>query len=155
MRFARPRSGQRSSRRPSSWSKSGLGALLVGLVLLAGAALFLGKDLAKFLPDRATHAPRGSDADLRGAVTHVRDGDTVEVAGTPVRLANLDCAERGSVDGEAASARMRALVDGHEVACELEGRMSYDREVGTCALATTGEDLGRILIDEGTCGRWR
>ncbi|CAA9427165.1 MAG: hypothetical protein AVDCRST_MAG15-2587, partial [uncultured Rubellimicrobium sp.] len=37
------------------------------------------------------------------------------------------------------------LTRGQTVACELEGRKSYDREVGTCAFADTGEDLGDIL----------
>ena len=47
-----------------------------------------------------------------GQVTHVRDGDTIEVAGTPIRFGSLDCAERGDSDGERATARMRALVSG-------------------------------------------
>ena len=34
---------------------------------------------------------------ITGIVTHVRDGDTIVVAGTPIRLANLDCAERGTL----------------------------------------------------------
>ena len=41
---------------------------------------------------------------------------------------------------------MRELVARQEVVCDLEGLMSYDREVGTCALASSGEDLGEILI---------
>ena len=88
-------------------------------------------------------------------MTHVRDGDTIEVANTPVRIANLDCAERGDADGPRATARMSELVARQEVVCDLEGRMSYDREVGTCALALSGEDLGEILIREGVCERWR
>ncbi|MEK9880261.1 MAG: hypothetical protein VW474_10750 [Paracoccaceae bacterium] len=31
---------------------------------------------------------------LTGIVTHVRDGDTVEVDGIPIRLAALDCPEK-------------------------------------------------------------
>ena len=37
-----------------------------------------------------------SEGRLVGMVTHVRDGDTIEVRGVPVRIANLDCAERGT-----------------------------------------------------------
>ena len=76
----------------------------------------------------------------------MRDGDTIEVADTPVRIANLDCAERGDADGPRATSRMRELVARREVVCDLERRMGYDREVGTCALASSGEDLGEILI---------
>ncbi|MBP1806971.1 thermonuclease family protein [Rubellimicrobium aerolatum] len=89
---------------------------------------------------------------LQGRVTHVRDGDTLEVAGVPVRIANLDCAELGTTEGESARLFLADLVDGQTLACDLEGRRSYDREVGTCAIA--GEDLGEILIGEGVCGRW-
>ena len=116
--------------------------MLVGLVLLAGATLLFGQVPAGLLPDRVADWLRGPDGGLRGAVTLVRDGDIVEVAGTPVRIANLDCAEWGSAEGSAASARMRALVDGQDVVCRPTGRRSYDREVGTCALASSGEDLG-------------
>ena len=91
---------------------------------------------------------------LTGAVNHVRDGDTVELGSVAVRIANLDCAERATVKGQADSARMRELAAGQEVACELEGRRSYDREVASCALASSGEDLGEVLIAEGACGRW-
>jgi len=48
-----------------------------------------------------------------------------------VRLAHLDCAERGTVAGDHASRRMREPAGGEQVACVLEGRMSYEREVGT------------------------
>ncbi len=87
-------------------------------------------------------------------MTHVRDGDTLEVAGVPVRIANLDCAELGTTEGESARLFLSDLVDGQTLACDLEGRKSYNREVGTCAFAKTGEDLGEILIEEGVCGRW-
>ncbi len=72
---------------------------------------------------------------LRGQVSHVRDGDTVEVAGIPVRIANLDCDERGTASGERAMVRMRQLASTGPFACRLEGRMSYDRQVGVCALS--------------------
>lgn len=35
-----------------------------------------------------------------------------------------------------------------------DGRPSYDREVGRCALRD-GRDLGEVLIAEGACGRCR
>jgi endonuclease YncB( thermonuclease family) len=49
--------------------------------------------------------PRGFD--LVGPVTHVRDGDTIEVSGVPVRVANLDCAELGTTAGNHPTAVMR------------------------------------------------
>ena len=40
---------------------------------------------------------------LEGQVTHVRDGDTIEVNGIAIRLSALDCPERGTRDGEHAN----------------------------------------------------
>jgi endonuclease YncB( thermonuclease family) len=94
-----------------------------------------------------------SDLSLSGSVTHVRDGDTIEVAGVPVRLAKLDCAERGTAQGRVATDRMRRLVLGQQMTCRLEGRKSYDREVGECVLGD-GRDVGEEMISGGYCARW-
>lgn len=87
---------------------------------------------------------------LTGRVTHVRDGDTIELGRTAVRLANLDCAERGSPAGTRATKVMQSLVRGKRLRCTLEGRRSYDREVGRCQLPS-GQDLGRAMIARGVC----
>lgn len=91
---------------------------------------------------------------LQGRVSHVRDGDTIEVAGVPVRLAKLDCQERGTKGGEIATRVMTELVSRQHLSCQLAGRMSYDRQIGTCAMAD-GRDIGDILISGGYCGRYR
>ncbi len=127
--------------------------------IVIGAAALLAALGLRDVPDLSSAGRETPEAQagerISGAVTHVRDGDTVELGGVAVRIANLDCAERDRAAGRAASVRMRELVAGQEVTCELEGRRSYDREVGTCALASSGEDLGERLIAEGTCERWR
>lgn len=86
-------------------------------------------------------------------VIRVRDGDTLVVGLIPIRLANLDCGESGTSAGEAATRRMNQLVRGQTMRCELEGRRSYDREVGVCALPD-GRDVGEVLIAERFCARW-
>lgn len=86
-------------------------------------------------------------------VTRVRDGDTIVVGLIPIRIANLDCAESGTSSGELATRRVKQLVTGQTLTCRLEGRRSYDREVGVCALPD-GRDLGEIMIAEGACKRW-
>ena len=68
---------------------------------------------------------------LSGRVTHVRDGDTIEISGTPVRIANLDCAERGTSAGDRATRRMRELARQSPMRCRMNGQRSYDREIGT------------------------
>lgn len=147
---------RRSSRRSPSRARRlpTIGALILVAVLVA-FGLIDPADLTGGLDDLLPDRPGTPSADLRGDVTHVRDGDTIEVAGTPVRIANLDCAEMDTNEGQSARTFMIDLTRGQTVACELEGRKSYDREVGTCAFADTGEDLGEILIGEGICGRWR
>ena len=90
---------------------------------------------------------------LLDRVTHVRDGDTIVVGLIPIRIANLDCAESGTRAGEAASWEMRRLTTGVTMRCTLEGRMSYDREVGVCSLPD-GRDVGEVLIETRYCRRW-
>jgi|GEM_PF-1017350 len=87
-----------------------------------------------------------------GVVTHVRDGDTIEVNRRPVRLNGLTCDERGTPLGNQATAAMRELVAGKTVTCALNGDRTYDREVGRCSLADGG-DIGANMISQGLCGR--
>jgi endonuclease YncB( thermonuclease family) len=95
----------------------------------------------------------GGDGLISGVVTHVRDGDTVEVGGVPIRFAKLDCAETGTAAGERATARMKSLAASGPFTCRLHGRRSYDREIGECAVG--GEDVGETMIAERLCRRWR
>jgi endonuclease YncB( thermonuclease family) len=90
---------------------------------------------------------------LKGKVSRVRDGDTIVVGQTPIRLSTLDCPEMDERGGLEAKLRMIELTRKRSVICDLEGRRSYDREVGDCALLD-GTDLGEVMIAEGFCGRW-
>ncbi|TRD14540.1 thermonuclease family protein [Palleronia caenipelagi] len=90
---------------------------------------------------------------LEGRVTHVRDGDTIEIGATPIRLASLDCAELDTAKGQRAKQRMQKLVAGNHLHCRLQGRQSYDREVGNCQLPD-GRDIGAIMIRENYCDRF-
>ena len=56
---------------------------------------------------------------LTGPVTHVRDGDTIEVAGKPIRLQGPNRNERGTALGEAATTAISRLVTNGEITCEL------------------------------------
>lgn len=103
-------------------------------------------------PAQASAAEPG--AQLIDVVTRVRDGDTIVVGLIPIRIANLDCAESGTTAGERATRRMSELVQGQQLTCTLEGRRSWDREVGVCALPDR-RDIGEILIAERLCDRWR
>ena len=91
---------------------------------------------------------------LEGRVTHIRDGDTIEVGGVAVRIEALDCPELGSMAGEIAADRMRRAARFRRVSCTLNGRSSYDRVIGTC-VTRTGIDLAQPLLDEGFCEPYR
>jgi micrococcal nuclease len=71
---------------------------------------------------------------LTGTVTHVRDGDTIEVGKIPIRLHGVSAPEL-------------KLVNGKSVRCDLTGAKTYDRLVGTCYLE--GKDIGISLIEVG------
>jgi endonuclease YncB( thermonuclease family) len=73
---------------------------------------------------------------LQGTITDVRDGDTVEVAGVPVRLWGIHAPERNEPGGLVASRVMMALVGQHHVRCQLTGEESYDRAIGRCWIAS-------------------
>ncbi|OWJ73349.1 thermonuclease family protein [Haematobacter missouriensis] len=90
---------------------------------------------------------------IDGRANHVRDGDTIEVSGVPVRFGSLDCAERDTREGQIATERMRELIAGEELSCALNGRRSYDRSIGRCTLPD-GSDLAARMIREGLCGRY-
>jgi endonuclease YncB( thermonuclease family) len=80
-----------------------------------------------------------------GPVTHVRDGDTIEVAGLPVRLQGLAAPESDQQGGAEATRAMRAFAAAAgEVRCELTGERSHDRCIGTCYL--DGRDLAAALV---------
>jgi len=104
--------------------------------------------------NRPIQQAASAGAVLTDTVTRIRDGDTIVVGSTPIRIANLDCAERGSTAGDRATRQITSMVAGVQLRCALEGRRSYDREVGVCSLPD-GRDIGKILITGGYCQRWR
>lgn len=86
--------------------------------------------------------------DLTGPVTHIRDGDTIEVAGTPVRLNGLHAPELRDPYGAEAKAMMARIVSAQEIGCELTGERSYDRVIGVC-YGEDGKDVAAKLVAAG------
>ena len=133
------------------WRGGGAMALLA----LAGTALAV-QELAALLqpptPPAAPRVPAARGQLLSGPVAHVRDGDTIVVGQTPIRFADVDCPENGTQAGDRATQSLRRLVAGQHVQCRLEGRRSYDREIGICTLPG-GRNLGLELVAQGICLR--
>ena len=88
---------------------------------------------------------------LRGIITHVRDGDTFEVKGTPVRISALDCPENSTSSGQKATQFTRQL-KGKQAVCELTGAKTYDRVVGYCSIE--GKDFAQLMVDNKFCKFW-
>jgi endonuclease YncB( thermonuclease family) len=90
---------------------------------------------------------------IEGTVTHVRDGDTIELRGVAMRLADLDCAELGTAAGARALQAVTALTAGKTLLCRLTGAQTYDRWVATCTLPD-GRTLSQAMIAGGHCARY-
>ena len=90
---------------------------------------------------------------IAGPVTHVRDGDTIEVGGHAIRFGSLDCAELDTPDGQRAKTEMQRLVQGAYLVCRTDGRRSHDRSIGSCNLPD-GRDLAGIMITRNICRRY-
>jgi len=84
------------------------------------------------------------------ADTYVRDGDTIVVSNTPIRLKGLSCPELGQPGGQDAKRFLSNwLANASEIECDLTGETTYDREVGWCKI--DGNDIGFEMIMEGLC----
>ncbi len=97
-------------------------------------------------------APPGSSINtFDGTVTHVRDGDTIEIGAIVIRLAALDCPELGTPEGAQAKTAMIALVDGQPVACTDLGPDRYGRTLGQCQRAGDPQTLSEHLVNGKFC----
>ena len=80
-------------------------------------------------------------------MTFVRDGDTIEVGGMPIRLGGLAAPEADEPGGDQAATAMNELVLDREVRCELDGDRTYDRCVAVCYLE--GVDIAATMVSQG------
>ena len=85
---------------------------------------------------------------IQGTITHVRDVDTIEVSGLPVRLNGLDGPELNERKGKEAKRWMQKLILRKPIRCWLNGDKTYDRWVGTCY--TRGDrDIAALAVAAG------
>ena len=104
----------------------------------------------------AAAAQQGADPVFAG-VTHVIDGDTLDIGDTRVRLGGIDAPERSErctlpsgadwACGRWAWHETERLLQGRELACTDLGTRSHDRVVARCTL--DGRDVADLLIRRG------
>jgi endonuclease YncB( thermonuclease family) len=128
--------------------------VIKGLIAGAAGAVLFGLFFVERFPEYAGPlVALVSTETVEGRVMRVRDGDTIEVSGVPIRFGSLDCAERGTSRGRIATSRMQSLILGQRLTCHLNGRTSYDRKIGSCMMQD-GRDLASVMIKEGVCHRY-
>jgi len=88
-----------------------------------------------------------AETEVRGVVTHVRDGDTVKIGPIIIRLEGVSAPELKERMGKKAKLFMQELVLNKKITCRLNGKKTYDRFVGTCLLR--GKDIGATIIANG------
>ena len=91
-----------------------------------------------------------------GSVTHVRDGDTIEIGPKVIRLIGVDTPERGDCGYAEATARVQQLVGNKGVIAVPDRRIDNTDRYGrllryVVVKAPDGSsiDVGRLLIAEG------
>lgn len=153
-RAARNRSkAAEAIRKPRARAKGVRPKLLGGLFLLACLGVLVFQAAERFPEYLGPIVSAKSLRTVEGRVSHIRDGDTIEVNGVAIRFSSLDCAEMDTLEGQRAAARMRRLVSAATVTCHLNGRTSYDREIGSCRLSD-GRDIAAIMMAEDLCRRF-
>ena len=81
-------------------------------------------------------------------MSHVRDGDTIELGPIAVRLQGIAAPELNEPGGADAADAMRDLVLGKDLRCDLTGDRSHDRVLGVCFL-DDGLDVGEVMVFQG------
>lgn len=134
------------------------GAAVLVMTLTGGAALAGcasgGRPSATEGGPASTSAPSSSAPSAvgeSGAVTHVVDGDTIDVAGVGrIRVIGIDTPERGACGYESATLAMAALVDGRTVTLVPGATEDVDRYGRRLRYVDVGTvDAGLRLIEDG------
>jgi endonuclease YncB( thermonuclease family) len=90
--------------------------------------------------------------ELRGNAW-VIDGDTIDIAGTRIRLAGIDAPELDHPYGNKAKWTLVNLCKGQVVRAVFDGDLSHDRTVATCYLPD-GRDLAAEMVRAGMAVDW-
>jgi endonuclease YncB( thermonuclease family) len=141
-----------ATRDSGRWGRNYLFLLMLSLVYLASF-------YACSRPDTARRAVEFLEPGMPiTGRAWVVDGDTIRIAGIPIRLEGIDAPEKAQTCtnsnggmwrcGEAATRQLRERTRGQNVTCRPRALDRYGRLVATCSLAD-GSDLNAWLVRSG------
>jgi endonuclease YncB( thermonuclease family) len=81
------------------------------------------------------------------------DGDSIVVAGRPIRLWGIDAPEMETREGYLAKRYLRMLVEDRPVRCEDMGIRTVGEMMAKCFLG--GVDIGEVMVLSGHAQEWR
>jgi endonuclease YncB( thermonuclease family) len=125
--------------------------IIISIILLG----FLGKTIQREQNTENVDNDKilsSNNYNFSGTVDKVRDGDTIIVNNTPIRLSGVTCDEIGSPLGDKAKLFLKAKISSKNARCFLNGEKSYDRTIGKCVVEDFG-DVGVFMIKSKLCGR--
>jgi endonuclease YncB( thermonuclease family) len=121
---------------------------LLGLAAIAAIAAVAHAMVSSHTAPPVPPAAKGAWAPTIHGPARVVDSDTVEVAGTRVRLKGVDAAELRTARGEEAKRVMIGIVGKDILNCRLTGEKTYSREAGYC-VTVAGVDIKQAIIASG------
>jgi endonuclease YncB( thermonuclease family) len=81
------------------------------------------------------------------------DGDSIVVAGRPIRLWGIDAPEMETREGFVAKRYLRTIIEDRPVRCDDMGVRTVGEAMAKCFVGTV--DLGEVMILSGHAREWR
>lgn len=81
------------------------------------------------------------------------DGDSIVVAGRPIRLWGIDAPEMETREGYLAKRYLRTILENRPVRCEDMGIRTVGEAMAKCFVGTV--DLGEVMVLSGHAREWR
>jgi endonuclease YncB( thermonuclease family) len=108
-----------------------------GLIILASVVVAQTMDAPAFIGAAESRTIRGT--------AKVIDGDTIDVAGTRVRLKGIAAPEGKEPGGAEAKAALAKMIGKGQVSCTFTGEKTHGRDAGYCYDAN-GADLNGKMV---------
>lgn len=134
--------------------RRGVGGGSTGLILLAALVVLA---IAAFVGTQPVPAPKSETASATSTVTHIVDGDTVDVRLdgeiVRVRLAEIDAPESNQAWGRRSEEVLARLTLNKPVRIERRGKDRYGRIIGRLYVGDT--DVSAAMVQEGCAWAYR